>query len=161
VGTCWRMVLTGLMRRGTEGYGRPVTKIWERLYVGSVKDAELLARSNPKRIATVISLCREHAIARAPKVTYMHIPIPDLRAISAQKFDDILYAIEIGVRRGNLLVHCQAGMSRSPVLVAAWMDRCGYAGIEKALAEIGESREIAPSRVLLECVTELLGRQRR
>jgi protein-tyrosine phosphatase len=133
-----------------------MTKIWERLFLGTLKDAEQLARSNPRRITTVISLCREQAVHRAPKVTYIHIPIPDSRAIPAQKFEDIMYAVEIGVRRGNLLVHCLAGMSRSPILMAAWMDRCGYAGIDKALAEVGKQREIAPAQVLLASVKGLL-----
>ena len=133
-----------------------MTKIWERLYVGSVKDAEQLARSNPQHIATVISLCREQAPHRASKITYIHIPIPDSLPISAQRFEDVMFAIAIGVRRGNLMVHCLEGKSRSPILVAAWLDRCGYAGIDKALSEIGEQRDLAPSRKLLTSVRELL-----
>jgi protein-tyrosine phosphatase len=135
-----------------------VTRIWERIYLGNLKDAELLARSNPQRIATVISLTREQAVSRGPSITYIHIPIPDSRPLSAQKFEDIMFAIAIGVQRGNLLVHCLAGMSRSPILIAAWMQRCGYAGIDKALSEIGEIREVAPSRTLLKSVKELLSK---
>lgn len=135
-----------------------MTRIWERIYLGNVKDAELLARSNPQRIATVISLAREQAVSRVPTITYIHLPIPDSRPISAQKFEDIMFAIAIGVRRGNLLVHCLAGMSRSPILIAAWMQRCGYAGIDKALSEIAERRELAPSRTLLKSVKELLSK---
>ena len=75
-----------------------MTKIWERLYLGSLKDAAQLARSNPRRIATVISLCREKNLERARNIIYFHIPIPDAAPISAQKFEDIMYAIAIGVR---------------------------------------------------------------
>jgi atypical dual specificity phosphatase len=135
-----------------------VTKIWERLFLGSLKDAEQLARSNPHRITTVLSLCRQQAIHRAPKITYIHIPIPDARPISAQKFEDIIYAMAIGVRRGNLLVHCLEGMNRSPILIAAWLHRCGYAGIDKALSEIAALRELAPSDTLLRSVKDLLSR---
>jgi Dual specificity phosphatase, catalytic domain len=135
-----------------------VTKIWERLFLGSLKDAEQLARSNPHRITTVLSLCRQQAIHRAPKITYIHIPIPDARPISAQKFEDIMYAMAIGVRRGNLLVHCLEGMNRSPILIAAWLHRCGYAGIDKALSEIAPLRELAPSDTLLRSVKDLLSR---
>ena len=135
-----------------------MTKIWERLFLGSLKDAEQLARSNPRHIATVISLCREQAVQRSGKIIYMHIPIPDSRAISRQKFEDIMFAIQIGVRRGNLLVHCQAGMSRSPILVAAWMDRCGYADIDDGLSEIAKQRDLAPSRMLLTSIRDLLSK---
>jgi hypothetical protein len=133
-----------------------VTKIWERLYLGSLKDAAQLARSNPRRIATVITLCRQKAAPRASKITYIHIPISDAAPISAQKLEDILYAIAIGVRRGSVLVHCREGLSRSPILVAAWMDRCGYAEIEKALSEIAKLRDLAPSHALLASVRDSL-----
>ena len=135
-----------------------MTKIWERLFLGSLKDAEQLARSNPQRITTVVSLCRQQAIHRAPKITYIHIPIPDARPISAQKFEDIMYAMAIGVRRGNLLVHCLEGMNRSPILIAAWLHRCGYAGIDKALSEIAALRDLAPSDTLLRSVKDLLSK---
>jgi predicted protein tyrosine phosphatase len=135
-----------------------ITRIWERVYVGSGKDAEQLARSNPLRIVTVISLCQEPVVHRAAKITYISIPIYDSRPISAQKFEDIMFAIAIGVRRGNLLVHCLAGLSRSPILVAAWMHRCGYAGIDRVLAEIAELRTIQPSQTLLKSAKEHLSR---
>ena len=133
-----------------------MTKIWERLYVGSLKDAAQLTRSNPRRITTVVSLCREKVLQRAPKIIYIHIPIADAVPISAQKFEDIMYAIAIGVRRGSVLVHCREGVNRSPVLMAAWMDRCGYAEIDEALAEIEKVRDLAPSRALLTSVRSLL-----
>ena len=135
-----------------------MTRIWERLYLGSLKDAEQLARSNPQRITTVVSLCREQIVHRTPKITYIHIPISDSRPISAQKFEDIMFAVAIGVRRGNLLVHCLAGKSRSPIVIAAWLDRCGYAGIDKALSQIAELRDLAPSDTLLASVKEVLSR---
>ena len=135
-----------------------MTKIWERLFLGSLKDAEQLARANPHRIKTVVSLCRQQAVHRASKITYIHIPIPDARPISAQKFEDIMYAMAIGLRRGNLLVHCLEGMNRSPIVVAAWLHRCGYAGIDKALSEIAALRDLAPSDTLLRSVKDLLSR---
>jgi hypothetical protein len=133
-----------------------VTKIWERLYIGNLKDAAQLARSNPKKIGTVISLCADQAAQRASKIIYIHIPIPDARAILRPKFEDVMFAIAIGVRRGSVLLHCREGMNRSPIMMAAWMDRCGYAEIDKGLAEIGEVRDLAPSRALLTSVKELL-----
>jgi len=133
-----------------------VTRIWERLYLGELKDAQRLARSNPQRINTVIALCREQTVDKAAKITYIRIPISDSCAISAQRFEDIMFAIAVGVRRGNVLVHCFAGLSRSPVLIAAWLDRCGYAAIDKALAQIAQLRDIAPSRVLLKSVQDLV-----
>lgn len=135
-----------------------MTKIWERLYLGNLEDAQRLARSNPQRISTVIALCREPTAKKAAKITYIRIPISDLSPISAQQFEDIMFAIAIAVRRGNVLIHCFAGMSRSPILMAAWLNRCGYAAIDKALDEIAKLRNIAPSEVLLRSVIELSGK---
>lgn len=134
-----------------------MTKIWDSLYLGSIKDAQQLATSNPCGISTVISLCEEE-VRRAANISYVHLPIADSRPISAQRFDEIMNAVADGVRRGNLLVHCVGGMSRSPILLAAWLHRCGYARIDKALAEIAELRDIDPSPALLFSVKELLNK---
>ncbi len=133
-----------------------ITKIWDRLFLGNLKDANHLARMNPLRITSVVTLCEEPIVRKASKITYINVPIADARALTAQKFEDIMFAIAIGVRRGNVLVHCFAGISRSPIMVAAWMQRCGYTEIEKALAKIAELRTIAPSSVLLRSVKEQL-----
>jgi len=132
-----------------------MTQIWERIYLGSFKDAEQLATANPCGITAVVSLC-EDAVRRATNISYTHLPIADSRPIAVQRFEEIMKAIERGVHQGKLLVHCVGGMSRSPIMVAAWLHRCGYAGIDKALAEIAELRDIDPSPVLLKSVEERL-----
>ncbi|HKU25916.1 MAG TPA: dual specificity protein phosphatase [Candidatus Sulfotelmatobacter sp.] len=135
-----------------------MTRIWERLYLGSLKDAEQLARSNPHNITTVITLCRQKIVHKAPKITYIQIPIPDSSPISAQKFEDIMYAIAIGIRRGKLLVHCQEGINRSPIVIAAWLDRCGYAGIQQALSQVAKLKRLSTSSTLLASVEQLLNK---
>lgn len=134
-----------------------MTKIWERLYLGNFKDAEALVTANPCGITAVVSLCEE-AVRRAPNISYVHIPIADTRPIPSDKFDAIMKSIEQGVRHGNLFIHCVGGSSRSPIMLAAWVHRCGYAAIDKALAEIAEMRDIDPSPVLLKSVREHLSR---
>jgi protein-tyrosine phosphatase len=134
-----------------------MTTIWARLYLGSFKDAEHLPTANPCGITTVVSLCKE-VVRRATTVSYVHLPIADSRPITVLRLNEIMSAIADGVRRGNLLVHCVGGSSRSPIMIAAWFDRCGYADIDRALAEISEVREIDPSPVLLKSVKERLTR---
>lgn len=134
-----------------------MTRIWDRLYLGSYKDAQQLATANPCGITAVVSLCEEE-VRRGANISYVHIPIADTRPISSEKFDTIMAAIEQGVRHGNLFIHCVGGMSRSPIMVATWIHRCGYAGIDKALVEIAEMRDIQPSPILLRSVQEHLSR---
>jgi hypothetical protein len=42
-----------------------MTRIWQRLWVASLRDAEELAVANPHRITTVVSLCE--ACVAAPQ----------------------------------------------------------------------------------------------
>ena len=139
--------------------GQMMTRVWERaLYIGSWKDAEQLASANPMKIAAVLSLCPEEIERRIKTIHYMRIPIADSQPISMRQFDEIMAASEQGLERGHLLIHCVAGFSRSPIVAAAWMQRCGYASIDKSLAEIAELRDIDPSPVLLKSVKENLDR---
>jgi atypical dual specificity phosphatase len=139
--------------------GQMMTRVWRRaLYVGSLKDAEHLASANPLKIAAVLSLCPEEIERRIKTIHYMRVPIADSQPISMRQFDEIMAAIEQGLGQGNLLIHCVAGFSRSPIMAAAWMNRHGYASIDKSLAEIAELRDIDPSPVLLRSVKENLTR---
>ena len=85
-----------------------MTKIWDRLYLGSLKNAQQLATVNPPEITSVVSLCEEE-VRRAANISYVHLPIADSRPIGAPSFDDIMNAIAKNVRRGILLVHCVGG----------------------------------------------------
>ena len=140
--------------------GPMITRVWERtLYVGSLKDAEQLASANPMKIAAVLSLCSEEIERKNQSIDYMRVPIPDAQPMSTRQFSAIMAAIRQGLRRGNLLIHCAAGYSRSPIMAAAWMHRCGYFNFEAALEEIGRLRPtIDPSPILLKSVMEELSR---
>jgi protein-tyrosine phosphatase len=135
-----------------------MTRIWEKVYLGSLKDAEQLVNSNSISIASVVSLCEEAVIHQTEMVTYAHIPIFESSPLSARKFNDVISAIAKYVRHGKVLVHCAAGMSRSPILVATWLHRCGYAELSSALREISQAREIDPSPILLRSIGEHLRR---
>jgi protein-tyrosine phosphatase len=134
-----------------------VTRIWQRLSVGSLQDAGHLASANPLGITTVLSLCPEEPRTKQESIKYVHVPIADSRPIPLMRFEKVMGEIAMGVRRGSLLVHCFGGMSRAPVICAAWLARCGYASIDVALAEIAELRPVVdPSPTLLTSVRRLL-----
>lgn len=137
-----------------------ITKIWWRLNLGSLEDAKRLASANPLGIRTVISLCPGEIAPRAKGIQYVQIPLADSEPICQERFDFIMAAIAEGVRRGSVLVHCFAGISRAPTMCAAYMSRCGYASIDRTMAEIKRSRpSIDPSSVLLSSVRKLLSRE--
>ena len=136
-----------------------ITRVWERLCLGSLKDAERLAFDNSMGITAVISLCPEEVFPQAAGITYVRVPIADGRPISTDEFEQIIATIARHIRRGTVLLMCAAGMSRSPSMAAAWMHRCGYLNVEAALEEIARLRPtIDPSPVLLKSIKEALTR---
>lgn len=134
-----------------------ITRIWHRLSVGSLEDARRLASSNPSGIRTVLSLCPGEIAPRDDRIEYVQIPIGDSQPICPKQFDQIMAEIAKSVRRGPVLVHCLEGISRSPLMCAAWMHAVGYKHIDAALAEIADLRSaIDPSPVLLSSMRRLL-----
>ena len=125
----------------------------------SLKDAERLASDNPMGIATVVSVCPEEISCKARGIAYVNIPIVDAQPILTERFEEIMATIAEHIRFGTVLLMCAAGMSRSPIMAAAWLHRCGYVNFEGALQEIARVRPIIdPSPVLLKSVKEALSR---
>ena len=134
-----------------------MTRVWERLWLGSRRDAEELAVANPYLITAVISLCEACITAKRRDVRYVHIPIEDAELVLARKIDAVINAIAQNIRRGTVLLHCSEGVSRAPSLTAAWMHYIGYRDVDAALAEIKLLRPIAnPSKTLFDSVKEHL-----
>ena len=134
-----------------------MTQVWERLYVGGRNDAEHLFKSNHFGITTVLSLCEDKVLRRKSGINYLHIPVVDAKRLEVGQLDAIIDAIGENIRWGTLLLHCGSGVSRAPILAAAWMDVVGYKNIDAALDEIARLRPIiAPSGILLSSVREHL-----
>jgi protein-tyrosine phosphatase len=130
-----------------------MTRIWERLYVGDRNDAERLGKSNPAGITSIISLCEEKIPRRNFAINYVHLPIADKKPIRVGQFDAIVNELTENIRWGTVLIHCDSGMSRAPIMAATWMELVGYKNIDAALEEIGGLRPIiAPSKTLLSSV---------
>ena len=135
----------------------PITQVWERLYLGGRDDAEHLFRLNPFGITTVISVCEEQVLRRNPGINYVHVPIADATPVAVGQFDNVMDAIAENIRWGKVLVHCGSGVSRSPIMTAAWMHVVGYKNIDAALVrDQGLRPIISPSSILLKSVKELL-----
>jgi dual specificity phosphatase 12 len=133
-----------------------MTKIWERLYIGGIADAEDLAGDNPG-ITTVLSLCECPVETKHRGVNYLHLPIVDDEPVPVHQFDAIMDALIENLRWGSVLLHCGVGVSRAPSLAAAYMDAVGCMSMDAALKEIKQLRPfIHPSTVLVESLKEHL-----
>jgi len=130
-----------------------MTRVWERIYVGDRNDAERLGEANPAGITSIISLCEEKMPRCNYAINYVHIPIPDAKPIRVGQFDMVIEALSENIRWGTVLIHCGSGVSRAPIMAAAWMEVVGYKNIDSALEEIAGLRPIvAPSKTLLSSV---------
>jgi protein-tyrosine phosphatase len=128
-----------------------MTRIWERLYIGGVADAEALADGNPEGIDTVVTLCNLGVQARQRDINYLHFQLEDGLPIPVGRFDAIIDAVAENIRWGRILLHSSDGMSRAPGIAAAWMDVVGFKNIDAALAEIRQfCPNISPSDIVVE-----------
>jgi protein-tyrosine phosphatase len=134
-----------------------MTQIWERLFIGSLADAEELAAGNPHRISTVISLSEIPVEIKRRGVNYLHLPIEDEEPVPVRQFDAIMDALSENIRWGTVLLHCASGISRAPSMAGAYMDAVGCMGIDAAINEIRQLRPfIHPSSTLLNSLKENL-----
>ena len=129
------------------------TQIWERLFLGSLYDAERLGRANPLGITAILSLSATGPCRTRPPINYIHLHVEDAQPIPVRQFDAIMHALSENIRRGKVLVHCGSGISRAPVIVSAYLHLVGYADFDTALEEIAVLRPIvSPSAILLASV---------
>jgi protein-tyrosine phosphatase len=103
-----------------------------------------IARENVKQIVPVWAFP-----AGYPKC--VHFPLDEYEWILPRRFDLIMTAISKLIRSRNVLVHCGAGVSRSPVVVALYLHIIGYKNFDDALFELRNLRPVvAPSKLILE-----------
>lgn len=134
-----------------------MTRIWERLWIGDLTDANKLADENPGGIATVISLCQLAVHTKRWDINYLHLPIEDNTPIPIKQFQSVTDAISERIQWGRVLLHCNQGWSRAPSLAAAYMHKVGFKNLGAALDEIRRVCPIvSPSEVLLESLRKHL-----
>jgi len=118
----------------------PLTKVLDRLYLGGFKDAEDLRSGNPLNI-THICNCTTEPLSLPSRCVANIIQMDQLdghemarpEALLGRRLDSPAL-----LGGGTVLVHCHAGISRSPVLVAAYLYTCGF-DFDRALDRIKAS----------------------
>ncbi|SPE19123.1 putative Protein-serine/threonine phosphatase [Candidatus Sulfotelmatomonas gaucii] len=131
-----------------------VTAVSTRLFLGSAADAERLANDNPYQIRTVITLCEGRVKRRAAAIRYLHFPVRDAEPIPIALLHAILEAIDQAIAEGAVLVHCHAGISKAPALMAAFLDQTGSVRFEDAIRILRKLRpEITPCPHLIPSIT--------
>jgi rhodanese-related sulfurtransferase len=132
--------------------------IMQNLFLGAMTDARGLLQHNPFGIAAILD-CRmklEQSYPIPPGIIYKLLGVEDAQPIPAKLFWTALDFINEHLDR-PLLVHCAAGASRSPVIVASFLVSSGQApDIPTALSRIQSIRPVVrPDATVLASVISL------
>jgi len=93
-----------------------------------------------------------------PRITYHRLALKDLESADIKpcvdKACDILDSVAEG--GGKILVHCQAGISRSPTIVAAYLMKCRGYTLNNSLKTLVQARDaVAPNPGFLTQLREM------
>lgn len=104
--------------------GNAVDQVLDRLWVGCIAYAKELINANPDEIKFIIN-CTPESYLHPSNITYLQLSWDDGTPIRKALMFGALEAIREGLREGNVLVHCNAGRSRSPALTVAHLMMAG------------------------------------
>lgn len=124
----------------------------ERIAVGACFPIEQAASLSRKHgISAVVDLREEdrddEQALRDAGIELLHLPTPDLEPATATMLDEGVAFVSERVRRGEkVLIHCQHGIGRSPLLALCAMVDQGWDPLD-ALTRAKDVREaVSPSR---------------
>ncbi|CAF4540268.1 unnamed protein product [Rotaria sp. Silwood1] len=126
--------------------GGEMSLVLPHLYLGSLKDrtnSALMVKNKVKRILCVIDIPDIIVDKEEYKPTHiLNIPAADAQEQDlAQYFEKCIEFIhQARIEHENILVHCQAGVSRSATIVLAYVMTIGDYDVEKALQIVKGAR---------------------
>jgi protein-tyrosine phosphatase len=127
-----------------------ITRILERLYLSGAGDADDLAVSNPLGITAVVNVETQPNRSKRDGIRYVHFPIDECARVLPGTFGPVIAALTQLVRTGKVLLHCEIGSSRAPVVAALYLHVVGYKNFDEALAEIKALRPVvSPSKSII------------
>ena len=134
-----------------------LSKVTDRLYVSSLWVARNLTKANPEGITAVLNLT-EVDYQENPDIIYMRMSIEDGQPISREMLFEILDYLRFIYENGHkILIHCAAGASRSPSIMAAFMHYMKIEHYLDAMDKIVEARPIVdPAWNLVKSMKEIL-----
>jgi len=137
----------------------PVSQITHRIFVGGYAQAAQLPINNPHKISAVLNVSTEPPYEKDPNIVYCHVPFNDGEGIPRSQFVKSLGFLQWAYETGHtILIHCAAGISRSVVITASFMEYEKLMGFDEALDRIRKCRAIAnPAPAVLVSAKKFLG----
>lgn len=117
-----------------------LSQITPTLFLSGAEAPLNAALVSQKGITLIINATLSHACPTYPGVECVRVPVSDLPTANlGTHFERVAERIH-GNRAGGTLVHCAAGMSRSPALVMAYLMRYRGVTLRQAHRWVQESR---------------------
>ena len=108
--------------------------ILERLAIGDIHDANNLS----KEVTAVLNCSEEHDTDREG-ILYLKIPLIDFQPINPEFIPRAVRWLKDVISDNTVLVHCNAGIGRSPSIVVCYLCETGF-GFEEAVRLVKSKR---------------------
>eukprot|EP00696_Hemimastix_kukwesjijk_P000318 gnl/Hemi2/10449_TR3610_c0_g1_i1.p1 gnl/Hemi2/10449_TR3610_c0_g1~~gnl/Hemi2/10449_TR3610_c0_g1_i1.p1 ORF type:complete len:322 (+),score=118.24 gnl/Hemi2/10449_TR3610_c0_g1_i1:131-1096(+) len=111
------------------------------VYLGSVDTALDVPSLRAHNVCAIVDCSANPLVPKHPFASYLTIEVDDAPVSNIfLYFETVASFIEQYRSQGAVLVHCQAGISRSSTLVIAWLMRCMNMTLKEAFATVKKSR---------------------
>eukprot|EP00037_Helgoeca_nana_P023953 m.251055 g.251055 ORF g.251055 m.251055 type:complete len:333 (-) comp26496_c0_seq1:2379-3377(-) len=125
-------------------FDTPPTMVFENLLLGGQKDADDLELLKKLGVSAVLNVTPDPPThSHGPDICYKQLPILDTwhQNVSSY-FDETFDFIEAHRGKGSVLVHCRAGISRSPTIVMAYLMKKNNWTLDMTYSHVRQSRGI-------------------
>src|SRR5277367_5725480 len=135
-----------------------MTQVGHRLFLSGYARAADLAKDNPHKITAVLCVHQAMDYPKNPDIIYEHIPFADGEGIPPKVFVQCLGWLKHMYEEGHIiLIHCAAGISRSPTITASFMHYGESAEFNAALDQIRLDRpNVSPAPNVLRSAKMML-----
>ncbi len=121
-----------------------MTHIIDGLYIGSESNAKNLEELSSEQIRYIVNVTSHVPLYHSEQFQYCHLPADDTQKQNLLEYFDRAYsfirnAIE---NNGKVLVHCVAGISRSPAIVIGFLMRYAKMNMNDAYDFVKRKRSI-------------------
>jgi dual specificity MAP kinase phosphatase len=122
----------------------PMTEILNGLFIGSESNAQNLDELSSEHIRYIINVTSHVPLYHSEQFHYYHIPADDTQKQNLLDYFDEAYKFILNAIENNekILVHCVAGISRSPAIVISFLMRYAHMNMNDAYEFVKTKRSI-------------------